>query len=83
MLLDKLVLKLHLRNTIIIHELKGLMYFSKYQKPFTLSFTRFTHFRLKIYAKFLRFLPVTVVRFTLYAFHQQPRRVVSLTSAVP
>ena len=45
------------------------MYFSKYRKPFTLSFTRFTHFTLKIYAEFfyafypllfyvLRFLPI-------------------------
>jgi len=33
------------------------MYFSKYQKQFTLSFTRFTHFTLKIYAEFF------------YAFH--------------
>jgi len=46
------------------------MYFSKYQKPFTLSFTRFTHFTLKIYAEF--FTLFTRYYFTFYAFYQQP-----------
>ena len=45
------------------------MYFTKYKKPFTLSFTHFTHFTLKIYAEcFYGFYPLLlyVLRFTLF-----------------
>jgi len=65
-----LVLKITLKKHNYYHELNGRMYFSKYQKPFTLSFTRFTHFTLKIYAEF--FTLFTRYCFTFYAFYQHP-----------
>jgi len=71
--LDKLVLKTPLTNTIIIHDLKGRMYFSIYQKSFTLSFTRFTHFTLKIYAEF--FTLFTRYCFTFYVLRFLPTAV--------
>jgi len=45
------------------------MYFTKYKKPLTQSFTHFTHFTLKIYAEFFyAFYPLLlyVLRFTLF-----------------
>ena len=60
------------------------MYFSKYQKPFTLSSTRFTHFTLKIYAKFFyAFYPLLfyVLRFLPTAWENRHFRKVTINTA--
>jgi len=74
MLLDKLVLKITLKKHNYYTRVKRPNVLYKYKKPFTLSFTHFTHFTLKIYAEFFyTFYPLLLYVLCFTFFTNSPQ----------